>query len=213
MELVAVGGRGIAGFNGGAAPKSNTGGGGGASHIAIYDGILQNLVGQQDGVLLVAGGGGGVYGYGKCREVRHGGGYVGSTGVGYRTSDTCTGGTQTAGGVSNRRSGASGSFGLGGTDSRAYSSGGGGGWYGGAAGYSYSSSSATGSTDYYTACGGGGSGYFATSISNGCMYSYNTTFTSNETATKTVSTSNVSETPTSGYAKQGNGYARITLIE
>ncbi len=51
------------------------------------------------------------------------------------------------------------------------------------------------------------------SISNGCMYSYDTTFTSNDVATKTVSTTNVSETPTSEYAKQGNGYARITLIE
>lgn len=82
------------------------------------------------------------------------------------------------------------------------------GWFGGAGGWSMSDGSTV-----WGCVGGGGAGYFAASITNGCMYSYDTTFSSNETATKTVSTSNVSETPTSGYAKQGNGYARISLVE
>ena len=35
---------------------------------------------------------------------------------------------------------------------------------------------------------------------------------SNEEATKTVSTTNVSEEAIANYAKKGNGYARITFI-
>ena len=44
------------------------------------------------------------------------------------------------------------------------------------------------------------------------MYCYNCT-ESNDTNTKTISTTNVSETPTSNYAKIGNGFARITFVE
>lgn len=57
----------------------------------------------------------------------------------------------------------------------------------------------------------GGSSYLSSSLDNKSMYCYNCT-ESSDTATKTVSTTNVSATPTSNYAKIGNGYARITLI-
>lgn len=74
--------------------------------------------------------------------------------------------------------------------------GGGGGFYGGGGGVS----------------GGGGSGYINTSkLTNACMYGYNVS-TSSATETKTYSTTNVSETPTSNYAKAGNGAARITPV-
>ena len=36
--------------------------------------------------------------------------------------------------------------------------------------------------------------------------------TSEDTSTKTISTTNVSSTPTADYAKLGNGYARITFV-
>lgn len=45
------------------------------------------------------------------------------------------------------------------------------------------------------------------------MYTYSTTQKSTAENTKTVNTKNVSDTATEGYAKKGNGYARITLIE
>ena len=61
--------------------------------------------------------------------------------------------------------------------------------------------------------GGGGSGYLGAMLTNACMYSYKTKFTSTDPATKTVSTSNVSETATAGYAKRGNGFAKITLVD
>lgn len=43
------------------------------------------------------------------------------------------------------------------------------------------------------------------------MYCYNCK-ESNEEATKTISTTNVSETPTSNYAKKGNGHIKITYV-
>ena len=43
------------------------------------------------------------------------------------------------------------------------------------------------------------------------MYCYNCT-ESNDENTKTISVKDVSETPTSNYAKKGNRYVKITLI-
>ena len=43
------------------------------------------------------------------------------------------------------------------------------------------------------------------------MYCYNCQ-ESNEISTKTISTTCTSATPTANCAKQGNGYARITLV-
>ena len=75
--------------------------------------------------------------------------------------------------------------------------------------------------------GEGGSGYIGnTLLTNKGMYIYNNSafastsgyfsgagcVSSNEEATKTTCTSNYSSTPTANYAKQGNGYARITYL-
>ena len=89
------------------------------------------------------------------------------------------------------------SFGQGG--SATAGSGGGGGYYGGKATTS-------------EAGGGGGSGYVGNSLlTDKYMYCYNCA-TSDEESTKTYTTTNVSSTPTSNYAKTGNGYAIITLV-
>ena len=82
--------------------------------------------------------------------------------------------------------------------------GGGGGWYGGFANTS----------EGHASCdsGGGGSGYIGNSLlTNKVMYCYNCE-ESNEENTKTISTTFNKETPTSYCAKNGNGYARITLV-
>ena len=61
-------------------------------------------------------------------------------------------------------------------------------------------------------CGSGGSGYIGnTLLKNKSMYCYNCEESSEE-STKTIKTTKVSETPTSKYAKIGNGYARITYL-
>ena len=78
---------------------------------------------------------------------------------------------------------------------------GGGGYFGSGAG--------TSGTNYG---GGGGSGYIGNSLlSNKAMYCYNCT-ASNDTNTKTISTTCNESTPTENCAKKGNGYARITLV-
>ena len=78
--------------------------------------------------------------------------------------------------------------------------GGGGGWYGGAGSFRGHAGA------------GGGSGYIGNLyLENKHMVGYNVT-TSNDTNTKTISVTNHSATPTADYAKEGNGYARITLI-
>ncbi len=60
---------------------------------------------------------------------------------------------------------------------------------------------------------GGGSGYIGNSIlKNKHMAGYNVS-TSTEEGTKTISVTNSSNSPISDYAKEGNGYAKITLID
>jgi hypothetical protein len=89
------------------------------------------------------------------------------------------------------------------------SSGGGGGFYGGGSSWG--------------AAGGGGSGYIGNSdLNNKKMVSYynasegltsdTSAHTSNDASTYTVSTTNVSSTPTPDYAKIGNGYIRIKSL-
>ena len=177
--------------------------GGGATHIAINNnlGELSNYVNSVSSLLMVAGGGGGddaASGYETAVTPivsGSGGGYIGNESPfrpGY-------GGTQTTGGSGYKN----GSFGKGG-DSGSNSdsgSGGGGGFFGGGSG-------STGAWD----CGGGGSGYIGNSLlTEKAMCCYNCA-ESNETSTKTISTSCVNATPTEKCAKSGNGYARITLI-
>ena len=166
------------------------GSGGGATHIAFSNGLLSTLENQTENILIVSGGGGGFnianYPY-NCG--------IGGSGGGKLANDAnkkCTdnnigiGGTNVTGF----------SFGKGGSGFGG-GGGGGGGFYGG-----YSA----------IAGGGGGSGYIGNSLlKNKVMYCYNCT-ESTEESTKTISTTCTSETPTENCSKQGNGYARITLI-
>ena len=86
------------------------------------------------------------------------------------------------------------------------------------ANYSIDSNASTAGGGYYggTGCrnwsGSGGSSYIGnTLLTNKEMYCYDCLESTN-TETKTVKTNNVSATATPKTAKQGNGYAKITLI-
>ena len=211
-----------AGYNGGATGEkidTTLYGSGGATHISNETGLLKTLDQKQNSLLIVSGGGGGTFyrndsnKYVNTGSGGSGGGYIGASaynrynvGGGYTYERNATGGTQTDGGISGRShhykltsyiyEGQSGTFGQGGIG---YAGGpGGGGYYGGAGG---------GFTG-----GAGGSGYIGNPLlTDKAMYCYNCE-ESNEEDTKTVSTTNVSEEPVSEYAKQGNGYAKITPI-
>lgn len=164
------------------------GSGGGATHIATKSGLLSTLENSKNDILIVSGGGGGLgianYPY-NCGAGGSGGGIVANDSINLCQDQH---------------------IGIGGTNSKGYAfgtsgdglgSGGGGGYYGG-------SSDLSG--------GGGGSGYIENSLlTNKSMYCYNCEESSEE-STKTISTTCVSETPTSNCAKKGNGYARITYI-
>ena len=187
--------------------------GGGATHIATKSGLLSTLENNKDEVLIVSGAGGGSL-YAKNSAGRwssnggSGGGVKSSIYV-LDSSDTnnkryyssATQSTQTEGGKmyydgdakNNPKEYDNSGFGFGGGQ---YGSGGGSGWYGGS-GYAYSI---------------GGSGYIGNPLlKEKAMYCYNCE-ESKEEATKTISTTNVSESPISNYAKIGNGYARITYV-
>ena len=187
------------GFNGGGNTYGTTskylGSGGGATHIALSDGVLSSLSENIDDILIVAGGGGaGGYESASYHSTGgDGGGYTGNAGISTNTSYVVgSGGTQTAGGTGLT----AGSFGQGG-NATSDSIGGGGGFYGGGVGR-YSSGS------------GGGSGYIAnTLLTSKVMYCYECA-ESTDATTKTISTTNVSEEATSNYAKKGNGFVRIT---
>lgn len=110
------------GFNGGGSSANYSGlggncvgyGGGGATHIALVDGVLSNLEEQKDKVLIVAGGGGGCYAgtntsgntsyaadnaaLSKIAAGGCGGGLEGSSGSSYTNAHPGGGGTQTTGG-------------------------------------------------------------------------------------------------------------------
>ncbi len=193
------------GYNGGGSSVKQdndiTAAGGGATHIATKSGVLSSLSGNLSDILIVAGGGGGGYyfpsfqGYGG-----EGGGESGLQGRGsgnYQDQFTGYGGSQTSGGEG-RNSAGSGSFGLGGSSNNNGGAGGGGGFYGGAASYG--------------AGAGGGSGYIGnTLLKNKRMYCYNCTESKKESSL-TSPTTNTSSTATSKYAKEGNGYAKITVF-
>ena len=178
-------------------------GGGGATHIAITSGLLSSFENKKEGILIVAGGGGG----GASADVigSDGGGYKGNDG-GYSSLFPTyhgTGGTQTIGGFDFTINSNYGTFGQGSgfSDNVKYGgNGGGGGFYGG------------GGTNRGHSGGGGGSGYIGnTLLTEKTMYCYNCQ-ESSEISTKTISTTCTSATPTENCAKQGNGYAKITLI-
>ena len=215
------GGKGTGGYSG--VTYRYGAGGGGATHIAKVSGLLSSLVSNKgvysdekgtyisEIILIVAGGGGGSFYYGQAYgSGASSGGYIGNTSTWTNSGHSYylqpTGGTQNSGGlggnsyVSHREQ--PGSFGQGGNidtnNNLANGSGGGGGFYGGGGG-GFSP-------------GGGGSGYIGNSLlTQKYMYCYNCT-TSDKVDTKTYTTTNVSDTPISNYAKSGDGAAIINQI-
>lgn len=204
------------GFNGGGSSGTMGAGGGGATHIALADGQLSTLEGQNDKVLIVAGGGGGSDGIplNQVGNAGNGGGYMGLgsffnvDGVSLSHANA---GTQTAGGIiapnaSDKRNGF---FGKGGDSTCNVNSNGtitdcggagGGGWYGGSG------------TDNQTLTAAGGSGYIGSALlSNKHMYGFNVP-TSTEPSTYTISGECSNVSAKSDCAKIGNGYARITYL-
>ena len=192
----------LGGYNGGGighwdkTDDEASGGGGGATHIATINGLLSTLENNKENVIIVSGGSGGAsWNY----QSGNGGGFEGTNGL--RTNLFSAGGTQTTGYK----------FGQGGDGSNNMGSpggGGGGGFYGGAGGYIENAS------DYSKDAipGAGGSGYIGNSLlTNKSMYCYDCA-ESNEETTKTISTTCHSDTPISNCAKEGNGFARITLL-
>ena len=211
-----VGGKGIigsgtlGGYNGGGNSQYvGSSSGGGATHISLVSGQLKNLSPNNDGlgnIIIVAGGGGGQ----SSTRGGSGGGYIGVSGAdgdnneGVRVAPT--GGTQIAGGLGEGENTTTliGTFGKGGNGG---TGGGGGGYYGGGA------SKATSGRNPGAA---GGSGYIGyAGLTDKIMYCYNCQSSENEedeTNIKTRSTTNVSVTPTSNYAKMGDGFVRITYL-
>ncbi len=182
-------------------------GGGGATHIAFSAGLLVNFKNKLSELLIVAGGGGGAINHNTENNNGGAAGGIAGNGGSFLKTTTCNsnlskinGGTQTSGYL----------FGVGQTGRDAVSAicaqsgaaGGGGGFYGGM----------SQTENYDTSSGGGGSGYIGnTFLSSKAMYCYNCT-ESTEESTKTIKTTCTSVTPTENCSKQGNGYARITLI-
>ena len=189
-------------------------GGGGATHIAFatglltaFDPTLENSIHNQ--LIIVAGGGGSAFYHtnGRYGHGGHGGGYIGSSGTTNTSATLPTGGTQSSGGLGD----GSGTFGKG-ADS-GWGNGGGGGYYGGGAAVT-----GTPNVAYNYTGAGGGSGYIGNNaLSNKHMYCYNcTTSSATNENTYTISDGTNScknQSPVANCAKQGNGFARITLIE
>ena len=201
------------GYNGGGPGSSccegrQVCGGGGATHIASSTGLLSALESNKSSILLVSGGGGGSWylGPGASSIVpADAGGYVATSGSNGGSTNCnvseATGGTQEYNASGLGLGMDIGTFGQGAGQGYRGSAGGGGGYYGG------------NSTCHAS---GGGSGYIGnTNLTNKIMYCYNCQSSINEadeTNIKTRSTTNVSEEPISNYAKEGNGFARITYL-
>ena len=190
------------GYNGGGdgrwdnSDNEVSGAGGGATHIATTSGLLSNLESNKNNILIVSGSGGGstwTYAGGN------GGGISGTNGENY--DNNTNPGTQSTGY-------AFGEGGVGAPHTGTPGAGGGAGYYGGFGGLNNGRDAVAGA---------GGSGYIgntnlvSTTELNKHMTCYNCT-TSNRYATKTTTTTNVSAEATSDYAKENNGYARITWI-
>lgn len=207
------------GYNGGgcggpfkSGSQVHTLGGGGASHIGLKSGELKSFRSDYKGnLLIVAGGGGGTIGSSHEAYMKYfgtggcGGGCIGANGNSSSLSDRVgTGASQTSGGKNNYKDwDECGSFGQG-SNCKDHSDihlggGGGGGFYGGGSGGN-------------TAPGGGGSGFInTTKLTDAFMYGYEVP-TSSSDVSKTFSTTNVSSDPVSNYAKQNDGYIKITPL-
>ena len=216
------------GFNGGrnytwgniSAMNQISGASGGATHIATEPGLLSELEPykgslSEDGkyyisneILLVSGAGSGGY---RHKDLSTGsvganaGGIIGQDGT-PRTASRGYGkaGSQTAAGCNSYNNTGCGAFGLGGLVAyNGHGSPGGAGFFGG--GGSYGHDGVSNST------GAGGSSYIANpNLYDKYMAGVSVT-TSDETETKTISVTDVSEDPLADTGKMGNGYAKITL--
>lgn len=150
-----------------------------------------NAVFSPNNVIILAGGGGGTTSSTTAK---------GGSGGGYQSGQTMVQSKESYSYSANQSSGYK--QGIGGPATVLTSSGGaGGGWYGGTV-----SNNTNGGA-------GGGSGYIGNPLlSNKHMTCYNCQSNTSE-STYTNNTSDVSETATSDYAKNGNGYVRITFIK
>lgn len=186
-------------------------GGGGATHIALENGLLSTFENKKDNLLIVSGAGGGIVkpsssNYSVVMPYNGDGGGVESNKSVCKNSNQGTfyyyGSNQTSVGTYTLNGYNEwihlGSFGQGGSAEKIMqSSGGGGGYYGGNSGKWASP---------------GGSGYIGNpNLTDKSMYCYNCT-ESTEESTKTISTTCHSSDPTENCAKEGNGYARITYL-
>jgi hypothetical protein len=212
------------GYNGGGLVTVNSdvnsvnASGGGATHISNKSGLLSSLIENSNSIFLVSGAGGGS-GYNKaygCTALSGAGGGISGNNSDLRTSPSSNttwqggGGTQSSGGfaigdnikyTTNSDYISIGTFGQGGGGTNIWG-GAGGGYYGG-------------SSAAYN--GGGGSGYIGNSLllSSSTLTKHMTCYncaTSSDNGTRTNTTTNVSETPKSDYAKIGNGYVKITYL-
>ena len=192
----------LGGYNGGGFSgwswSNTTGAGGGATSIATKSGLLSTLSDSTNDILIVSGGGGGAAEMDNNTAAGgSAGGIRGVDGVAVGSDAVGKGGTQAAGGIGK----SNGSFGKGAdsTYNNPTGAGGGAGFYGGGAGFRGSSA-------------GGGSSYIGNSrLTNKSMYCYNCD-TSDDVSTKTVSVNSYSKLANDKKPKEGDGYARITLI-
>lgn len=197
-------------------------GGGGATSIALQNGLLTEFENNINNLLIVAGGGGGAFAitdsngnyYNVYGTGANSGGYIGNaatfTLIGHTKTHYTQGGTQDSGGIAgnsyddNIYNALKGDFGKGGSDNGGACGGsgaGGAGYYGGGAGA--------------FAPGGGGSSYINNdNLKDKHMTCYNCTPTTDTDpeGIKTISTNKVDKKPLEDTAKKGNGYAKITLI-
>ena len=199
------------GYNGGGNVTKNpnwnhiNASGGGATHIATRSGLLSTLESENNSILIVSGGGGGArnqQNHESASRWGSGGSGGGYNGVGpfssYGSTSSFTtvqklAGTQTSGYK----------FGLG--ESAVGQSAGGSGYYGGMNGESHED-------DSFAGAGAGGSGYIGNErLTNKLMYCYKCDESIDE-STKTISTINTSKLAKSNYVKEGNGYAKISLL-
>ena len=206
--------------------------GGGATHISKIIGLLSSLSNNIDDIYIISGGGGGAFTYkgvtdfGAYGSGSSSGGQIGNTAYFTLVTHTKThyaeGGTQISGGLAGNayddsRIIQSGTFGMGGmhnTNVCDNGSGGGSGYYGGGRGIQ--------------SPGAGGSSYIGNpSLKDKAMYCYDceesldltkpdifTISTTGETNYRDTLNcpDGFSENPVSKCAKEGDGYARITLV-
>ena len=195
------------GGNGGAGKHVSGGGGGGATHISTDNKLLKDLENNIESILMVSGAGGGSSSWGSPGA---GGGYKGNS-TGTVNDQHGTEFPYKAIGGSSENSPILFGYGSTAPDRKTFSSWGAEGKGGGGSGY-YGGETLENEGPHSNCAGAGGSGYIGNPLlTNKAMYCYNCEESSEE-STKTISTTCVSETPTSNCSKQGNGYARITYL-